>query len=262
LIVNIVRYRGYIWRNSVAELRHRYAGSGLGLFWLVLYPLAQIAVFSLVFSGIMQARLPGLAELPFSFTLYLCAGLLPWIGFSEIVTRSTSTLLTHASTVTSAAIPEQIFFSVDAVAGYLTMLVGMALLLGAALLVGLEPSLAWVSLPGILALLVVFAFGLGMGMGVLNVFSRDVSQVVSILLQISLWTAPIVYAESILSDRLRSLLPYNPLYSFVSSLHDAVLFGTAPTPTRWLAMMGVGVLAMLGGYALLRWLRPELRDAL
>lgn len=262
MLTELFRYREYIWRNSLVELRHRYAGSALGPVWLVLYPVAQILIYSLVFSEIMRARVPELSDLPLSFTLYLCTGLLPWIGFADIVSRSTSSLLENATYITRTALPEQIFFAQNAFAGFLRMLLSMAILLGASLGMGLAPSPTWLAVPVVLALLVCFAFGVGTLLGVLNVFSRDVTPVVEIALQIAMWTAPIVYVESILPESIQALLPYNPIYHYVGALHQLVLFGEWPAAATWAAMAGLSSLMIFVGLELLGRLRAEVRDAL
>ena len=59
MIVNLWRYRGFIVRNALSDARHRYAGSAAGVAWNVINPLAQILIYSVVFSQIMAVRLPG-----------------------------------------------------------------------------------------------------------------------------------------------------------------------------------------------------------
>jgi ABC-type polysaccharide/polyol phosphate export permease len=260
--VSLIRHREYIRRYAMLELRHRFAGSGLGPLWLVLYPLALIGLYSAVFSGIMQVRIPELAALPMSFTLYLCSGLLPWLGFADTVTQLTGALYTHGRDIVRTGLPEQVFFAKGAVTGYLTTLLSCGLVLVLGLVTGLQPSWAWLALPLILALLVAFAAGLGMVLGVLHVFSRDVGPVVAIALQLSLWTAPIVYVESVLPAEVRQWLPWNPLYPFISSLHETILFGEAPGASAWLWMLAVAGLAIGLGYALLDATRSQVRDAL
>lgn len=260
--MSLLRHREYIWRNAMLELRHRFAGSGLGPLWLLLYPLALIGIYSAVFSSVMQVRIPELASLPMGFTVYLCSGLLPWMGFADTVNQLTGVLHTHARDIVRTALPEQVFFARGAVAGYLTTLLSSGLVLVLALVVGLQASWAWLSLPLIVALLIVFAAGIGIVLGVLHVFSRDVGPVVAIALQLSLWTAPIVYVESVLPETIRQLLPWNPLYPFVSALHETILFGHLPAASAWLWMVALALVANALAYALLRATRSEVRDAL
>lgn len=262
MIAELLRYRAYIWRNSLVELRHRYAGAGLGFMWFLVFPIAQILIYSLVFSTIMEARVPELADLPMSFTLYLCSGLLPWLGFAEILSSSTSSLLQNAQTITRTSLPEQVFFAQGALAGLLTTCLSMLVLLIAAVGMGLDPSSTWLAVPVILVLLMTFGFGLGTFLGVLNVFSRDVSSVVSIALQVAMWSAPIVYVESILPESIRSLLVLNPVYPFITALHDTILFGRMPDASSWASMLLVSLAATTLGLGLLQRLRTEVRDAL
>ena len=258
----MLRYRDYVVRNALASLRHRYAGSALGFTWHVLYPLAQIALYALVFTGIMRSRMTGLPDLPMAFPIYLCAGLLPWLGFVEIVTRCTDAMLANANILQRTRLPEVLFFALDAFAGFLTMSLGACLVFLVAVACGIPPAWAWLWMPLLLAALSAVAFGLGMVFGVLNVFTRDVAPLVGIGLQLALWTLPIVYVETILPESLRALLPWNPLYPFVTSLHRLVLDGASPPLESWLVMALVALTAASLGYGVLRVLRRDLKDAL
>lgn len=262
MLAELLSHRGYIWRNAVLELRHRYAGSRLGPLWLLAFPLAQILIYSLVFSKIMQAKVPELAHLPISFTLYLCSGLLPWIGFAEIVSRSTSSLIDNAGLIGRTALPEQVFPGQVALTGLIAMGINMLLLLLVASVLGLRPMLGWLAVPGVLVLLAAFAFGIGTLLAVLNVFARDYSTLVGLLLQLLMWTAPIVYVESILPATLQSLLVLNPIYSFVAAMHESVLFGQVPSALRWLAMLAIASASCALGLTLLGRLRVQVRDVL
>src|SRR5579862_3918608 len=89
MVTPLLRYRQMIWQNALADVRHRYAGTSLGVVWNVLHPLAMIGIYSIIFSQVMKPRLPGAAG-RFGFTLYLCSGFLPWLAFTESITRGTS----------------------------------------------------------------------------------------------------------------------------------------------------------------------------
>ena len=120
-------YRLFIWRSAMSDLRHRYAGSTMGVFWNVLIPLAQILIYTLVFSQIMKIRLPG-AGSTVVFAIYLCSGLLPWLGFSECVSRGTQSFLENAHYLKKLPIPEQVFAAQNAVGGTLNIGISMSLL--------------------------------------------------------------------------------------------------------------------------------------
>ena len=115
MIVNLWRYRAYILKNALSDVRYRYAGSAMGIAWNVVTPLAQILIYSFVFSQIMVMRVAGLGPSA-SFTLYLCAGLLPWAAFSDCVMRGASAFLENAHYLKKLPIPEQVFVAKNAVA--------------------------------------------------------------------------------------------------------------------------------------------------
>src|SRR5215468_3179312 len=127
MIVNLWRYRGFIVRNALSDIRHRYAGSAAGVAWNVINPLAQIVIYSLVFSQIMVVRMPSGGS-GTMFALYLCAGLLPWSAFSECILRGTNAFIENALYLKKLPIPEQVFVAQNAVAATLSLAGSMTLL--------------------------------------------------------------------------------------------------------------------------------------
>jgi lipopolysaccharide transport system permease protein len=107
-----------------------------------------------------------------------------------------------------------------------------------------------------------FGFGLGLLFSTLNVFFRDIGQVLGIVLQIWMWMTPIVYPETILPEILRLSMKFNPAYPFIHAIREMFLYGRLPAGWMWWGMVGwaVGIPAL--GYLVLRKLRPEIRDVL
>jgi ABC-type polysaccharide/polyol phosphate export permease len=107
-----------------------------------------------------------------------------------------------------------------------------------------------------------FGFGLALGLSTLNVFFRDIGQVLGVLLQIWMWSLPIVYVEEMLPEGYRAGLPFNPAYPFVRTLRALYLEAAPPPAWMWGAMLGWGLVVGALGWLLLRRLRPEIRDVL
>lgn len=253
------KYRKFILQNAVNDLRHRYAGSTMGVFWNVLNPLSQILVYTLVFSNLMKVHLthrPSTA----GFAVYLCSGLLPWTSFAESVVRGTGAFVSNAHFLKKLPVPEQVFVAQSALASTLNLLVSMVLLFGLIVSTGSGVSSTWLLVPIILLLFQGFAFGLGVLLGSLNVFFRDIGQIVAILLQLWMWLNPIVYLKSTLPLTLQSVLVWNPTFAFIDSIHDTMLGHTVPDAWKWGSMLGWALGMTLLGYAVMRRLRPEIRD--
>ena len=261
MIISIWNYRDFIWRSAWRDLRHRYAGSSMGFLWNVINPLFQIVLYTLVFSQLMVIKI---ANMPsgFGFAIYLCAGLIPWIGFSETVSRCTNSFVDNAHYLRKLAIPEQVFVAQNAGSTFLSLVIGMTLLMGICGLLGHYPAWSWLCLPVVLILLQGFGFGLGLFLGVLNTFFRDISQVIGLFLQLWFWATPIVYTEDILPSWIMKLLPLNPAYPFIHALHVVIVDKTWPPAMAWTSMLFLAFGLPLLGYLVLRKLRPELRDVL
>ena len=104
MLQDIWNYRGFILGSVKREFQLKYRNSLLGAAWTVLNPLAMILVYTVIFSQVMHNRLPGNPN-QYSFSIYLCSGLLTWSFFSEIVGRSQTVFLEHANLIKKINFP-------------------------------------------------------------------------------------------------------------------------------------------------------------
>lgn len=257
----LYHHRKYIWQNAWGDLRHRYAGSVMGILWNIVIPLSQILIFSLIFTKIMVIRLSNLPS-HFAFPIYLCSGFIPWISFSECILRGANSFSENAHFLRKMPIPEQVFVAQTALSSTMSLFISLGLLLIVAWVMGIAPSWFWLFLPLIAILFQGFGFGLGLLFSILNVFFRDISLLLGLLVQIWMWMTPVVYPETILPDTFLIYLRYNPAYPFIKAIRDVFLFARVPESWIWWVMIGwaLGIPAI--GYLILRKLRPEIRDVL
>lgn len=260
-MISLFRYRRYIIQNAKADLRHRYTGTGLGVFWNVINPLAQIAVYAVVFSKLMKARLPN-ADSPFAWVLYLSSGILTWTAFNECVTRGVSSFIENAAYLKKLPIPEQVFVARTAVAATFSLAISLTLLLALTVLTHRRFEAIWLLAPVACLLWQMMGFGMGLLLGTVNVFIRDVGPIVAVIFQIWMWTVPIIYIDTILSDTLLKVIRFNPPYPFILTIHDLLVFSTLPPAWVWPAMAGWAALFTTAGFLVLRALRAEIRDML
>jgi len=254
-------YRLFIWRSAISDLRYRYAGSAMGVFWNILIPLLQILILTIVFSQIMEVRLPGAGSAK-AFAIYLCSGLLPWLGFSECVSRGTQSFLENATYLKKLPIPEQIFVAQSTVGGTMGVGISMVLLFFLTIVLKAPITWAWLAVPAVILLFQFLGFGLGLMLGSLNVFFRDIGQGLGILLQMWMWLTPIVYVKDILPALFQKLLVFNPAFPFIDALQGVIVRGLWPAPWHWGLMTFWALTAPLAGYMILRKLRSEIRDVI
>ncbi|MBB3225876.1 lipopolysaccharide transport system permease protein [Luteibacter sp. Sphag1AF] len=258
---SVWRYRHFILSSVKNDLKARFARSRLGGLWMVLQPLAQVAIYSLVLSRVMAAKLPGVTN-QYAYSIYLMAGMLAWSLFVEIIQRSLNLFVDNGNLMKKIFFPRVCLPFI----GVGTALVGNAFLFAATVfifaIVGHPPTWALLWLPLLVAVNVAFSLGLGLLLGVLNVFVRDVGQIMAVVLQLWFWVTPIVYTAGILGNGFRSIIALNPMYYIVTGFQDVMLYGKAPQlmPLLWTALGSVVLLGL--SFIVFRRAAPEMVDVL
>lgn len=255
------RYRSFIAGNVERELRLRYTGSVLGVAWNLLEPLALVLIYVVVFGELMRARLPG-SRGPHDYGVYVLAGMLVWLAFSQIIGRCINLFIDNANLLKKAAFP-RVTLVASAIASSLVD-VGLIALVFVVVLVaiGRFPGAIALTLLVPLAITVVLATGIGIFAGTLNVLFRDVGHVTTIGLQFWFWLTPIVYPRSILPEAVRAVIDWNPLTPLVAAFQGVFVAAHAPD---WTSLAGVAlgsVLAFGLGYALFKGNAATLVDEL
>jgi lipopolysaccharide transport system permease protein len=261
LIQQLYKSRSFIIGSVQREFQSKYLNSLLGVAWVVLQPLAMILVYTLIFSRIMQAKLPG-ADAVYGYSIYLCAGVLTWSLLTEIVGRCQSTFIDNASLIKKLNFPRLCLPVIVVLNAGINFAVIFLLFTAFLLVSGNFPGWAYLALIPVLALQILFAVGLGMTLGVLNVFFRDVGHLFNIILQFWFWLTPIVYPASILPETLRNWLFLNPMAGLTAAYQGILVQGALPTPGQLAPAALSGTLLCLLGLHLYRKHNGDMVDEL
>ena len=171
-----------------------------------------------------QPRL--MLPLSLSYVTALC-----WSLFSDVVTRCLTIFIDNGNILKKMVFPKICLPLITTG----TALVNNSLLLLAIIAVfaalghGLAPLI--LLLPVLIGLTLALALGFGIVLGILNVFIRDVGQVIPLVLQICFWLTPVVYVPTVLPEGLRGLLMFNPIDPLVSGYHEILVYGRMPHST-------------------------------
>jgi lipopolysaccharide transport system permease protein len=250
-----------VWWLTRQDLRTRYAGSALGLAWALASPLATLAIYAVVFSRLMNPQVPQVGSAGrLSFTLYLCAGLFPWVALQEAIQRGSTTFVEHAQLMKKLYFPEPVFVAKAVASATVSLTITLGLLLILLVACGIRPGPAWLALPLVVVLQQLLAFAIALCGATLHVFFRDVTHVVALLLHAWFWLTPIVYSTSVLPQPVQIALWLNPAYHLVEVYHQVLLVPTWPDPAHLIALT-ISVLAFLALARLCFYrLRADLRD--
>ena len=262
MLMKLWQYRGFIAYSVLQEFRGRYAGSALGMLWVIINPFVQILVYTLIFSHVMRARMPGQSDDVLGYSIYLCAGLIPWTCFAEIVSRSTNMFVEYGNLIKKSAFPRVCLPAIVLMSSLINFAMLMGVFMLFMLIVGrLSWSAFFLSIP--LSLLVILpAVGLGLALGTLNIFFRDVTQVQAILLQFWFWLTPIVWPVEAIPLALRHWLSFNPLEPMVAAMHSLFLGTGSLDPMGIFRGLLFSIFTLWLGYAMFRSKAAEFADEL
>lgn len=254
-------YRGFILGSVKRDFQSRYRNSMLGATWTVINPLAMIIVYTVIFSQVMRARLPGM-ETGLSYSIYLCAGILTWGFFTDITGRAQNVFIEHGNLIKKISFPRICLPITVVINAGVNFAIIFSLFIAFLVLSGNFPGVVFLAFLPVLAIQTAFAIGLGITVGVLNVFFRDVGQLFTIVLQFWFWLTPVVYPASILPEGVLPVVRWNPMFPLITAYQDIFAFGKWP---QWETLVYPGLLAAalcLLGMSLFRKRAGEMVDEL
>lgn len=261
MLKSLWAYRGFVLSSIKNEFVARFARSKLGGFWMILQPLAQVLIYALILSAVLSAKLPGI-ESRYAYAIYLTAGFLGWTLFSEIITRCLNLFIEQGNLMKKMKFPKitlPVIVVGSAVFNNLLLLIAILVVFA---MLGHYPTLQLLWLPVLTVTVIALGLGVGLILGIMNVFIRDIGQIVPILLQVAFWFTPIVYPISIIPERLQQLLIYNPVYPIIRGYHEVLVYGQTPQLGQVTLIMVAGFLILAFGLFLFRRANAELVDAL
>lgn len=240
----------------VRDLRSRYAGSGLGLAWVVLHPVLWMVLYSAVFSVIL--RVPVDPEYT-GFPEFLMAGLLPWMAIQEGISRSASALPDNAVMVKKAVFPIETLVLSAVLAAVVNQLVAFLVFGTYLIIVGHLSVWALLALPA-LALQVLLTYGIGCLAATVTAFVRDAAHAIGILLTVVFFATPIVYPASLVPERFRPILEANPIAHLVAWYRAAFTLHELPAAGSVVYLAVFSATAALLGGLLFQRARPHFAD--
>ena len=268
LPVELFQNRHLIWKLAKNDFKKRYAGSYLGAVWAMAQPVVTVAMYYIVFDKIMGNTSTPLREgVEVPFVLFLTAGLVPWFYFSEALNNGTNALLEYNYLVKKVVFKVEILPMIKLISCLLVHGFFVLIMMIMYLVAGRMPMLSWIQVIYYSFAASMLALGLGYFTSSVNVFFKDMSQIVGICLQFGIWMAPIMYHESMFTNRLpwiEPLFKINPFYYIVTGYKDSMITGNwfweRPKLTIYYWVFTLLVFGV--GLKMFKKLRPHFSDVL
>ncbi len=229
------------------DLREKYAGSILGFYWSVINPLILLGIYTFVFSVIFKVKFSREATLSMS-ALYIYCGMVPWMAFHEAILRSTNTLIDNANLIKKVMFPSKILPIYLTISAFVNMFIGFAILITGAILSG-KTNFKYYPLL-LLYFFAQFLLTLGFGwMGAtVNVFIRDMGQIIGQILLIWMYLTPLFYTMELIPEKFRKYEELNPMALLIKGYRDIILNQKMPDIHALIKFWIISIVIFLIGY--------------
>ena len=243
------------------DFQQRYVGSAAGWIWGFIHPLVLLASYWFIFGYIL--RLPTSKDQAHgNYALWLFAGMLPWMLFSETLSRSTSSMLDQASLITKTVFPAEIVPISIFLSAMVSHLLAVVMLFAAVVLILHQVSYSLLLLPLCAALLGLLAVGLAWISSSLQVYLRDTVQVVLVILTFWQWVTPIFIQESLYPAKAHLVVVLNPITYVVRCYRDVLLDAHPPAAHDLAILFAISLGIFILGGLFFRYMKRGFADVL
>jgi homopolymeric O-antigen transport system permease protein len=241
LIREIQKNRELIWALALKELQVRYKRSALGFLWALLNPLLMMVILTMVFSTVMRVPVH-------DYPIFLISTLLPWTFFSQSLAYSVESIVSNGDLLKKVYVAKSVFPIAAVVSNLINFLLSMIPLILLLVVFKFPFYWTWLYLLIPFVSLVLFTVGCGFFFAMVNVFFRDMSHILQIVLQAWFYFCPIIYSLDFVPARYRPLFRLNPLAYPLNGFRLAIYYGQLPSPQSMAMSLTCGVVALVLGY--------------
>jgi lipopolysaccharide transport system permease protein len=243
----------FVWR----DVKVRYKQAAIGGAWAILQPVASMAVFTVFFGRLARVPSDGIPYPIFAF-----AALLPWNLFANGLARISGSIVSNSQLISKVYFPRLVIPVASAVYGTIDFAIALVVLFGMMAWFGITPHLGILTLPLFFLLDLVVVLAAGLWLAGLNVKYRDVTHAVPLLLQLWMFTSPVIYSVSLVPERWRLLYYLNPMVGVIEGFRWALFGKPVPHFSLMALETGLVIVVLLAGIAHFRRMEREFADVI
>jgi lipopolysaccharide transport system permease protein len=261
-IALIVKHRTLILEMARRELTERYSGQMLGIFWTIFHPLFMMALYIFIFVIVFKTKIQNNLLMPLDYTAYLLAGLIPWLGLQESLSKACAAITSNANLVKQVMFPIEILPIKTVLTTTFTQLVSSVLLI---LYILFYQSTFWVTfllVPVLILLQIMMMIGLGCILASFGVFFRDLKDFIQLFCIAGAYIMPVFYLPEWAPSQFKVVIYSNPFSYMIWCYQDAIYYGRFEHPIAWLVFPILSISLFIIGYKVLQRLKPIMGDSL
>lgn len=224
LLKDVFANRALLFRLAKNDFKTKYAGNYLGIIWAFIQPIVTVLVYWFVFQVAFPSRAVGSDGMEMPFVLFLVSGIVPWFYFQDALMSGTNCFIEYSYLVKKVVFKISILPIVKLVSALFVHIFFVSFVVVLFILCGYFPGIHLIQIVYYSGCMFVLVLGLVYMTSAIMIFFRDLSQIISIILQVGIWLTPIMWNINVLQNpTLKFILKFNPMYYIVSGYRDAFI---------------------------------------
>ena len=254
--IEIFKHRKIIYSTTLHDLKSKNAGSMLGYFWLILYPVLFLGMYAFVYLMIFKIRLNIMS--PYEYVLLIFCGLIPFLSFAEALSRGVGAVTSNSNLIKNTLFPIE-FVPVNIVlSSQVLLIVGFSILTIVMIYLN-KIGLNYIFLVYVFILQLLFTIGLVWILSAINVFFKDLGQIIGIIVLMLMMISPIAYTQDMIPESMRAFLYINPLYYMITLYQKIFMFNEVDFKLLFI-FTGLSFVHFIAGYYFFTKLKGVFND--
>lgn len=250
-IKRIYLYRYALRDMVISQLKVKYSGSILGIWLAIINPLLLMLAITFVFTIIFKIEMK-------HFSLFVLSGIFPWMFFSGALSEATFSIFNQQSILRQFNLPRESLVLSSVLSNFLNFLFGWCVMYP--LFLFFNPKIVTL-LPFLLVIFLLnlfFIYGLSLILSILNVFFRDIGQLLGVFLMFWFWITPVFYSADMIPAGFRWICDFNPMTSYIVGYREVVFYGNVPGALILTGAFFWAIVSMVLGLVLFAQLEPKI----
>ncbi|MCL4562639.1 MAG: ABC transporter permease [Chloroflexi bacterium] len=239
----LIQYWDLVVQFVSRSIKTRYKRSVLGVFWTMLNPLMTMVVLTLVFSNVFRFPIQ-------NYPVYILSGLTIWNFFSAASKQAMGEMFYSGGLLNRIYIPKSVFVVSAVATGMVNLGLSFVVLLGIALILGVQVNFTLLVLPISILIATLFTFGIGLVLATAAVYFSDIMPFYDVILMVWFYATPVFYPADIIPAQWAWVFKLNPMVYIVDIFRQPIFQGTIPSLHQWVIALAVSLVAFFIGWYL------------
>jgi len=254
----LFKYRELLWNLTRKELKIRYRGSILGIFWSLLNPVIMTLVYTFVFSIVMKSKIV-------DFPVFLLSGLIPWNFLASSLNVGVDSIVGNSHLINKIKFPREILPLSIIFSNFINFLLELVAFFILLIFMGYKFYKLLYLLPLIILIQIFLVIGATLFVSSINVYFRDTKHILNIFMLIWFFATPIIYDIGDVGQ-FSYLMIVNPMTVFTILYRNIFYYVNFPAQLEFLSLrtlllcLSLSVAILLYGYYLFNKLSPRFAE--